>query len=77
MSTRSLQHRLYREDCRYSDLLRRVRQRRALHLLNETSVPISSIAYCLGFGNIGSFQRAFRSWFGARPNSFCPRNRKG
>ena len=70
VSVRSLQHHLTAEGYRYSDLLKRVRQRRALHLLCETSIPIRSIAYQLGYENSGSFQRAFRRWFGLQPAHF-------
>ena len=74
LSVRALQYRLQREGCRYSDLLRRVRQRRAIYLLCETSAPIGSIAYALGYRDAGSFQRAFRGWFGSCPVDFRHRH---
>ena len=74
LGVRSLQQQLAAEGYRYSDLLKRVRQRRALHLLCETSVPIRSIAFHLGYEDSGSFQRAFRQWFGLQPAVFRRRN---
>jgi len=70
LSVRTLQYQLSCEGYRFSDLLRRVRQRRALHLLCETTVPIRSIAFALGYTDAGSFQRAFREWYGLRPRDF-------
>ena len=70
MSPRSVQKQLAAEGCRFSELLRRVRQRRALTLLRETETPVSAVALALGYGDVGSFSRAFHEWFGHSPAAF-------
>ena len=70
MSPRSVQKQLAAEGCRFSELLRGVRQRRALTLLRETETPVSSVALALGYGDVGSFSRAFHEWFGRSPAAF-------
>lgn len=67
---RTLQNGLAAEGFRYSELLRRVRQRRAVQLLCEADIPVRSIAHALGYGDSTSFQRAFREWFGVTPTAF-------
>lgn len=66
-SGRTIQKELAAEGYTYSELLRRIRQRRALKLLTETQIPIGDIAYALGYDSISSFSRAFQSWFGQAP----------
>lgn len=68
-SGRTIQKELAAEGYTYSDLLRRIRQRRALKLLTETETPIGDIAFALGYDSISSFSRAFQNWFGQAPGS--------
>jgi len=70
MSPRALQKQLSVEGVQFSELLRRVRQRRALTLLCETDTPVTGVAVALGYGSPGSFSRAFQEWFGRSPAAF-------
>ncbi len=70
MSTRAVQKQLASEGSQFSEILRRVRQRRALALLCETNAPIAGVALALGYQNVGSFSRAFHEWFGSSPAAF-------
>ena len=70
ISVRTLQMRLASEGFRYSDLLRRARQRRAVQMLCESETPISAIAHALGYRDPACFQRAFRRWYGLTPGHF-------
>ena len=70
MSPRSLQKQLALEGSQFSDLLRRVRQRRAVGLLRETDTPVAGVAAALGYGSVGSFSRAFNEWFGCSPGAY-------
>jgi AraC-like DNA-binding protein len=67
---RTIQKRLAAEGYTYSELLRRVRKRRAQKLLSETEMPVSSIAFALGYDDISSFSRAYQSWFQQSPIKF-------
>jgi AraC-like DNA-binding protein len=64
-SSRSLQRELRTEGFGYQELVTRYRVRHAKLLLQRQKRPnIKAIAYILGFKDVGSFRRAFRSWTG-------------
>ena len=67
VSTRTLQRRLEAEGTTYGALVRRTRETLARHYLQHTALPISDIAFLLGFGEASSFHRAFREWTGVTP----------
>jgi AraC-like DNA-binding protein len=64
MSVRSLQRELADIGTTFSALVEASRRDMALTMLTETQLPISEIAYRLGFAQTSSFSRAARSWFG-------------
>jgi AraC-like DNA-binding protein len=68
-SVRSLHRRLDRNGQSFRRILDRVRHRKAKALLVETSLPITEIAFSLGFNEAASFTRAFRRWMGVPPNA--------
>lgn len=70
MSPRTLQKRLLHEGHNYADLVRKVRQRRAVVLLTETALPIASVAAAVGFSSVTNFSRAFRQWFCLSPGEY-------
>ena len=60
-----------REGTSFSDYVREHRLARALRLLTSAGhahVPISAIAYEVGFGDISNFNRVFRQLYGASPS---------
>jgi AraC-like DNA-binding protein len=63
-SCRSLQRELRVEGIGYQQLVKRYRMRHAKLLLSEKRPNVKAIAYMLGFKDVGSFRRAFRSWTG-------------
>ncbi|MCG2842017.1 AraC family transcriptional regulator [Sandaracinobacter sp. RS1-74] len=64
MSKRSLQRELAGEGLTYQQLVRRFRQYHAFKLLEENSANLKTIAFTLGFEDVGSFRRAFHEWTG-------------
>ena len=68
ISTRTLQRRLEEEGTSYQRLLDEVRQETARHLLSSTDLDPGEIAYVLGYEELNSFSRAFRSWEGTTPS---------
>jgi len=69
-SVRTLQRRLAARGLNYSDLLAQVRKTLALNLLENPSLGIAQIAYCLGYSEVSTFNHAFRRWVGQAPRDY-------
>ena len=67
MTPRSLRRHLQAEDCSFRDLRNEIRCHYADRYLGDTRMPLSTIAYKLGFSDQASFTRAYRSWTGRTP----------
>ena len=64
LSRRSLQRELKDQGISYQQLVQQFRMRHAMVLLGEKHANIKTIAFMLGFQDVGSFRRAFHSWTG-------------
>lgn len=73
VSVRTLQRRLREHGLAYQQLVDEVRFRRALELLDESSLSIGQISDQLGFSEPRGFRRAFRRWSGLSPASYRAR----
>ena len=51
----------------YQDLLDQVRAEHATRYLQNTRLPLSSIAYLIGFNDASNFRRAYQKWTGRSP----------
>ncbi len=69
LSKRTLQRRLEDEGTSYQAVLRVTREALALHYLERTSLPVTEIAFLLGFEEPNSFFRAFSEWTGRTPET--------
>ncbi len=69
VSPRSLQRRLEEFDTTYQRLCDDIRITLAQELLTQTTMPISEIAYRLGFANQANLTRASKRWFGLSPRA--------
>lgn len=69
-SVRTLQRRLAAQGLSYSGLLGQVRKTLALNLLENPSLGIAQIAYCLGYSEVSTFNQAFRRWVGQPPREY-------
>lgn len=69
LSKRTLQRRLVEEGTSYLQILRDTRLSLAHHYLERTHVPLSEIAFLLGFDEPSSFFRAFHEWTGTTPEA--------
>jgi AraC-like DNA-binding protein len=67
MSERTLQRRITEEGTSFRQLLLEARQEIVRQLLAEPSIDLSEIAYLVGYEDVNSFFRAFRSWEGTTP----------
>jgi len=64
MSSRTLQRELTEHKLSYQLVVKEFRQQHAEALLIENRFNIKTIAYVLGFKDVSSFRRAFRTWTG-------------
>jgi AraC-like DNA-binding protein len=67
MSPRTYRRRLEREGHSYQQLLDRVRAEHATRFLQNTRLPLSTIAYLVGFNDASNFRRAYQKWTGRSP----------
>jgi len=70
VSKHTLARRLKTMGSSYSEILVRVRKDKALYLLLNSSESVDSIAETLGFKELGSFSRAFKSWTNLSPSQY-------
>jgi AraC-like DNA-binding protein len=74
-SPRSLQRLLAAEGTSFSDLLAEARLTLAKNYLDEGRLPVTEIAFVLGFADTSAFSRAFRRWTGVAPSDWARSHR--
>jgi AraC-like DNA-binding protein len=67
LSPRTYRRRLEEESRSFQELLDQVRAEHATRYLRNTRLPLSSIAYLVGFNDASNFRRAYRKWTGHSP----------
>ncbi len=67
VSPRTYRRRLEEEQQSFQDLLDQVRAEHATRYLQNTRLPLSSIAYMVGFNDASNFRRAYLKWTGRSP----------
>ena len=67
LSPRTYRRRLEDEKRSYQELLDQVRAEHATRYLQNTRLPLSSIAYLIGFNDASNFRRAYKKWTGRSP----------
>jgi AraC-like DNA-binding protein len=70
MSRRTLARVLSAEGAAFSDVLETTRQALAKCYLREGEVPISEVAWLLGYREVSPFTHAFTRWTGLTPEAF-------
>jgi AraC-like DNA-binding protein len=70
MSPRTLQRRLGQEGTGFAEVLDGVRQELARRLVRGSTLPLSEIAFRLGFADLATFSRAFKRWTGTPPGTY-------
>ena len=66
-SARTYRRRLEDEGQSFQELLDQVRSEHATRYLRHTRIPLSSIAYLIGFNDASNFRRAYTRWTGQSP----------
>ena len=69
MSPRTLTRRLSAEGVSFADILKEVREALAKRYIAERTLPISQIAWLLGYAEVSGFTRAFQRWTGIVPSA--------
>lgn len=67
ISPRTYRRRLENENQSFQALLDKVRAEHATRYLQNTRLPLSSIAYMIGFNDASNFRRAYLKWTGHSP----------
>jgi AraC-like DNA-binding protein len=67
MSERTMERKLAQEGSTFSEILQQLRSEMAVRYVEDPSLPISRIAWLLGFEEVSSFSHAFKRWTGTSP----------
>ena len=70
ISTRTLSRKLRDEDVSFVEILEETRAALAKRYLAERDLPVSEIAWLLGYGEVSTFTHAFKRWTGMTPRQF-------
>ncbi len=70
ITARTLHRRLAEQGTSFRQLRSELLLRRAEELLREEELPISEVAYLLGYSEPSNFHRAFRRWTGVAPTAW-------
>ena len=67
MSRRTLARKLSSEDLTFSEIAEELKGDLAKHYLTGSDLPISQIAWLLGYSEVSAFTHAFKRWTGMTP----------
>jgi len=70
MSPATLQLKLGQRGTGFNELLNEIRHELACSYLKQPGMPITEIAFLLGFTEISNFTRAFKRWAGMSPSAY-------
>lgn len=74
MSRRTLTRALSAEGTSFSEVLEQLREAFATHYLRERELPVSQIAWLLGYREVSSFTHACKRWTGLTPRQLRQEN---
>ena len=70
LSSNKFQKQLKAHGLTFPNLVSAARQELALHYMNDSDMPLTNIAYNLGYSELSAFSRAFRNWTGMSPQRY-------
>jgi AraC-like DNA-binding protein len=70
MSSRTLSRKLREEGVTYAEILDKLRLALAKRYLSDRELPVTEIAWLLGYREVSSFAHAFKRWIGMTPRKF-------
>lgn len=68
MTKRTLQRRLSDRGVLYNQYADKIRRQMARQYVEKTKLPLTEVAFLLGYAHVSAFSRAFRRWTGETPN---------
>ncbi|MFT5210628.1 MAG: AraC-like DNA-binding protein [Flavobacterium sp.] len=70
MTKRTLQRRLSAEGYLYNEMADEIRKKLAFQYVENSVLPLTEIAFLLGYAHVSAFSRAFRRWAGKTPIAY-------
>jgi len=70
MSSRTLSRKLGEEGTSFAEILDQLRAALAKRYLDDETLPVSEIAWLLGYREVSSLTHAFKRWTGITPGEF-------
>jgi len=70
VSEPTFQKQLRAHGLNFSDVVKAARHELALHYIADPNLPLTEIAYLLGYSELSAFSRAFRNWTGMSPQRY-------
>jgi AraC-like DNA-binding protein len=70
MSSRNFSRKLRNEDTSFAEILDQMRAALARGYLGDETLPVSEIAWLLGYREVSSLTHAFKRWTGMTPRRF-------
>jgi AraC-like DNA-binding protein len=70
MSSRTLSRKLGEEGTSFAEILEQLRAALAKRYLDDETLPVSEIAWLLGYREVSSLTHAFKRWTGTTPRQF-------
>jgi len=67
LTKRTLQRRLADKGVLYNEYVDEIRKNLALQYFESANLPVSEVAFLLGYAQVSAFSRAFRRWTGQTP----------
>ncbi|WOE32899.1 MULTISPECIES: AraC family transcriptional regulator [unclassified Acinetobacter] len=67
LSSCTLARKLKSHQLTFTQLIDQVRLELANHYIQQKNLPISEVAFLLGYSEVSAFSRAFKRWFGCTP----------
>jgi AraC-like DNA-binding protein len=75
MTPRTLARRLEEESITFRQVVDDLRQRLAMRYVGDSELPLSEVAFLLGFSQLAAFHRAFKRWTQQTPLDYRRRQR--
>ena len=70
LSNKNFQKKLKFNKIKYANILKAARIDLALHYMDDPEIPLTEIAFNLGYSELSAFSRAFRNWTGISPQKY-------